>query len=196
MGKEKKIYECGTLKYSLSGVILTIGLLMLGFFSMRFSANIVGLVSLRLKFLQASDMTIAFIMSTIGGVFNMIVCPTVSFKSDRYRGKRWGRRIVFIIGTLPMMCLSMLGFAASGPGGNFLASVLKPLGEFAPATITILIIGIVMVFYQFFYMFVGSVIYYTYNDVIPTQFLARAVGMVQVAGTAAATVFNFFFFIF
>jgi MFS family permease len=137
-------------------------------------------------------MTIAFIMSTIAGIFNMTVCPAVSFKSDRYRGKRWGRRIVFIVGTLPMMCLALLGFATSGVAGEFLAGVLKPLGEFAPATIIVVLLGIMMVFWQFFYMFIGSVIYYIYSDVIPTQFLARAVGMVQVAAVAAATVVNLF----
>ena len=194
MSSEKKVYECGSLKYTIGGVVLAIGLLMLGFFSFRFAAGMISLVTLRLKFLQASDTTIALIMSTIAGIFNMTVCPVVSFKSDRYRGKRFGRRNIFIIGTLPIFCLGLLGFAFSSPLGNALAALLKPLADFSPASMTILIIGIVMVFYQFFYMFVASVIYYLYNDVIPARFLARAVGMVQVAGTAAATVFNFFFF--
>ncbi len=194
MPEKKKIYECGPLRYTLGGLILVCGLLMLGFFSVNFASNSVGLVSLRLKFLGASDMTIAFIISTIGGIFNMTVCPTVSFKSDRYRGKRWGRRIVFIISTLPMMCISMIGFAASGKLGGIISSWLQPLGEYSPATVTIGIIAVIMVVYKFFYMFVGSVIHYIYNDIIPPQFLARVVGMVQVASTASSTIFNFFCF--
>ena len=67
MSSEKKVYECGSLKYTIGGVVLAIGLLMLGFFSFRFAAGMISLVTLRLKFLQASDTTIALIMSTIAG---------------------------------------------------------------------------------------------------------------------------------
>ncbi|MBR7131536.1 MAG: MFS transporter [Lentisphaeria bacterium] len=196
MSGKKTFYECGTLKYTMPGLIVAIGLLMLGFFSFRFSSQMVSLVALRLKFLNASDTTVALIMSTIGSVFNMTVCPVVSFKSDRYRNRPFGlgRRNVFILGTLPMVCLGFLGFAFSGQLGNVLSGVLAPWAEFSPASLTVMIIGIVMVFYQFFYMFVASVIYYLYNDVIPARFLARAVGMVQVTGTAASTIFNLFLF--
>jgi MFS family permease len=133
-------------------------------------------------------------MSTIGGVFNITVCPTVSFKSDRYRGKRWGRRIFFIISTLPMMCMSFLLFAFSSSIGNGVAALIGRWHEVSPAAVTLGVITVIMAMYQFFYMFIGSVIYYIYNDVIPQQFLARVVGMVQVATVAAGALFNFLFF--
>jgi hypothetical protein len=80
MNTEKKIYECGTLRYSLGGVIFTAALIMLGFFCMTFSSNaLVNTISLRIKDLGAPDTLIMVTMSTIGGIFNITVCPTVSF---------------------------------------------------------------------------------------------------------------------
>ena len=186
-----KIYECGTLRYSLAGVITICALIMLGFFCMNFVGSAVsGLIPIHLKNLNASNTTIAFIMTTIGGIFNLTVCPAVSFKSDRYRGKRWGRRCVFIISTLPFFAGSVFLFAAS----KYISQFIANFANLAPATVTIGVIAIIMAMYQFFYMFVASVIYYIYNDCIPTVFLARVVGMSRVAAVAASAVFNYFFF--
>ncbi len=187
----KKIYECGTLRYTLGGVVGACALIMLGFFCMNFvGAAVIGMIPVHLKGLGASNANIAFIMTTIGGIFNLTVCPAVSFKSDRYRGKRWGRRCVFIIGTLPMYCAAVFLFAGADTIGSWIA---KAAG-FAPATVTIMVFAVIMAMYQFFYMFVASVIYYIYNDIIPTRFLARVVGMTQVGAVAASAVFNLFFF--
>lgn len=188
---EKKIYECGTLRYTPGGVIGVCALIMLGFFCVNFvGAAVIGMTPVHLKGLGANDATIAFIMTTISGIFNLTVCPAVSFKSDRYRGKRWGRRCVFIIGTLPMYCAAIFLFAGADTIGSWIAGA----ADLAPATVTIGVFAVIMAMYQFFYMFVASVIYYLYNDIVPTRFLARAVGMTQVGAVAASATFNFFFF--
>jgi hypothetical protein len=129
-------------------------------------------------------------MTTIAGIFNLTVCPVVSFKSDRYRGKRWGRRCVFIIGTMPMYCAAVFLFAGADTIGRCIAS----WSSASPAAVTVVVLAVIMAMFQFFHMFVASVIYYIYNDVIPAQFLARVVGMTQVGAVAASAVFNFFFF--
>lgn len=195
MSDNAKIYECGPLRYTMAGVVMTVGLLILGFCSLRIASNTMSsLMPLRLKELGASDFTIAFIMTSIAGVLNFTVCPMISFKSDRYRGKRWGRRGVFILGSLPVLSAMLLCFAVSGPAGEAAARILRPWAEMTPATVTIVLIGIIMFIYQFFYMFPASLLYYLYNDVIPAQFVARATGLVQVALTAVAALFDFFFF--
>ncbi len=188
----KQVYECGTLRYSLGGLLLAVGLILFAFFSLTLTTSIINnLIPLQLKdALGADNKTITIIIGTIGGIFNITICPIVSFKSDRYRS-RWGRRIPFILWTLIPYVLSIIGFAFSAEIAAFFRK-LAVAGEVAPATVTIITIGIIMAFYQFFYMFVGSVIYYIYNDVIPVAFQARVVGVVQVASTAAATVFNLF----
>lgn len=195
MDRERKIYECGTLRYTLGGVILTSALIMFGFFCHSFAATVVtNAVTLRVKSLGASDTLMAIILTTIAGVFNMTVCPAVSFKSDRYRGKRWGRRIYFIISTLPMFCAAMLLFGFSGYIGDGLAVLIGKVKSVSPAAVTLGVIALVMVMYQFYRMFVASVIYYIYNDVIPQQFQARVIGAVQVVTVASGAIFNFWFF--
>ncbi len=189
---EKKIYECGTLRYTLGGLLFAVGMLLFAFFSLCFTTSVVNtLIPLQLKdALGADNKTIAIITGTIGGIFNLSICPMVSFKSDRYRS-RWGRRIPFILLTLPMLVTGILLFAFSDVIADFLREHAH-LTRFAPATVTIFMIGVAMVIYQFFYMFVGSVIYYIYNDIIPFAYQARVVGAVQVATTVANTVFNIF----
>ena len=188
----KKIYECGTLRYSLGGLLVAVGLILFAFFCFTLTTSIVNtLIPLQLKdVLGADNKTITVIISTIGGIFNITICPMVSFKSDRYRS-RWGRRIPFILWTMVPYVLSILFFAFSDSIAAFLRN-FAGLSKVAPATMTIITIGVVMAFYQFFYMFVASVIYYIYNDVIPVRFQARVVGAVQVATTAASTIFNLF----
>ena len=161
MDDKKQIYECGTLRYTLTGVVVAAGLIMLGFFSYHTSTYAVNnAIPLQLKSLGASNTLIVLIMTTISTIFNMTICPAVSFRSDRYRGKRWGRRIVFIISTLPMMVACLLLFAFSGSIGNGLALLLKKWCSVSPTTFIIGTIAVIMVLYRFFYMFVGSLIYY------------------------------------
>ena len=194
MSDKKQIYECGTLRYTLTGVVVAAGLIMMGFFSYHISTYAVtSAVPLRLKELGASNTLIVLIMTTISTIFNMTICPAISFRSDRYRGKRWGRRIVFIIGTLPMMVTCLLLFAFSGSIGSGLAAMVKNWCSVAPTTFIIGTIAVIMVLYRFFYMFVGSLIYYIYNDVIPQRFLARVVGLVQVVSVGAVALFDFCF---
>ena len=190
---EKKFYECGTLRYTLGGLLFAVGMLLFAFFCFIFTTSVVNtLIPLQLKdALGADNKTIAIITGTIGGIFNITICPMVSFKSDRYRS-RWGRRIPFILLTLPMYVAGILMFAFSDVIADFLRAHAH-LARFAPTTVTIFMIGVAMVIYQFFYMFVGSVIHYIYNDIIPFAYQARVVGAVQVASTLANTLFHFFF---
>ena len=196
----KKIYECGTLRYTAGGLIITTALIMVGFFGMQFAALAVNkIIPLHLKGLDSNDTLIAFIMTTISSILNMTVCPAVSFKSDRYRRKkglfgRFGRRIVYIIGTLPMFAGTLILFGFADKIGEGLSKILGSWGGYSPVSLTIATIAVIMLCYQFFYMFVASVIYYIYNDVIPQQFLTKVVGLVQVTTTAASAIFNFFLF--
>ncbi|MBO5924565.1 MAG: hypothetical protein J6Q81_08625, partial [Lentisphaeria bacterium] len=61
-------------------------------------------------------------------------------------------------------------------------------------TMTIILLAIIVIIYQFFFMFVGSVIYYIYNDLIPPQFMTRFMGVIQILSSLAAAFFNFFIF--
>ena len=191
----EKRYTCEGLTYTLPQLLWTSFLILLGFFCYTLAlAFVPSIMPLKLDALGANSKTIAFIMTTIGQVFNITICPMVSYQSDRYRSKRWGRRVPFILYTMPMFCASWLLFAFVDKEASFLSAFLEKWVVIAPTTMAIILIALIMVIYQFFLMYVGSVIYYIYNDTIPAQFLARFVGAVNVVCQCASACFNFFIF--
>lgn len=183
---------CGTIQYTSLTLFIVFFWLLLGWFCFTLSAQIVPqFIPLKLGQLGASNKEIGFIITSIGSILNTFVCPIVSFKSDRYRSK-WGRRIPFILFTLPMLCLGWILFGYAEDIASFLHGHLTFLDSFPTASIAVMLIGIIMFFFQFFYMFVGSVIYYIANDVIPTAYLARFISILQVVNTSASLVFSYF----
>ncbi len=156
-------------------------------------AVVPSILPLKLKDLGCSNWLMGLILTTSPGILNMTICPYVSFKSDRYRSK-WGRRIPFIIWTMPFLCASL---ALMGLGDDLCGMLQRNsefLRSFAPATITIVLIAVFLIMFQFFNMFVGSVFWYLFNDVVPAQFLARFYGLFRIVGTGAGALYNFFIF--
>ena len=185
--KEPVLYTAGPLTYTRGKLLLTMALIILGVFVYAVSVMFVPkIIPLRLKDLGCSNTLLIFIMSTFAQVLNMTVCPWVSFKSDRYRSKRWGRRFPFIFYTMPMMCAAWLLFAFVDTESALLLKAIEPYIALSPATMTIILLAIIVIIYQFFFMFVGSVIYYIYNDLIPPQFMTRFMGVIQILSSLAA----------
>ncbi|MCX6983952.1 MAG: MFS transporter, partial [Lentisphaerae bacterium] len=152
-----------------------------------------SILPLKLKGLGCSNWLMGLILTTAPGILNMTVCPYVSFKSDRYRS-RWGRRIPFIIWTMPFLCGSLALMGLSDDVCGLLQRNSEFLRQFTPATVTIALIAFFLIMFQFFNMFVGSVFWYLFNDVVPPQFLARFIGMFKIVGTGAGALYNFFIF--
>ena len=191
----KETFTCEGLHYTWPGLIKAMGLILLGFFTYTITlAFVPAVMPLKLAALGANNKMIVLIMSTIGQIFNITVCPMVSFQSDRYRSKRWGRRIPFILFTMPMMIAAWVLFAFADSEAAALSSMLSRWCTVAPTTMAVVLIALIMVLYQFFLMYVGSVIYYIYNDTIPTRFLSRIAGLVTVVSSCAGMIFNFFIF--
>jgi MFS family permease len=116
----------------------------------------------------------------------------VSFRSDRYRSK-WGRRIPFIIFTLPFLTLFLVLLGFSEQIGAWVHAIaFAQSGMFSAATVSIVIIGVFMVGFQFFNMFVGSVYWYLFNDVVPEHLIGRFLGLFRIVSGLAGIVFNQF----
>ena len=155
----KRTYTCENLTYTMPSLLAAMGLILLGFFTYTLSmAFVPQIMPLKLEVLGANNKEIAFIMLTIGQVFNITVCPMVSFQSDRFRSRRWGRRIPFILFTMPMMCAAWLLFAFVDSEAAWLSPAIARFVTVAPATLAVILIGLIMLLYQFFLMYVGSVI--------------------------------------
>ena len=186
-----KTYSVGTLTYSLPALAFLMAWLLWGDFCFTLMESVFPTVlPLKLKHLEAPSWVIALIVTGIPGLLNATVCPAVSFWSDRHRGPM-GRRIPFILFTIPFLCafLILLGFA--GPLATFLAKH----GIVSDARFAALILcGVFTVGFQFFNMFVASVYYYLFNDVVPHEFLGRFLAAFRVVGTLSSSLFSFFIF--
>jgi len=191
---ESKRYHCGTLTYTTRGLLVLFAWLLWGDFCFTLMETVVpAILPLKLKALGAPNWLMAFIMSTLPGILNMTICPWVSFKSDRYRSK-WGRRIPFILGTLPMLCLSLVALGWTDVIAALAQRWLPLALHVAPVTLTIVLLALFMVCFTFFNMFVGSVFWYLFNDVVPAEFFGRFYGSFRMVGMSASVLFNLFIF--
>ena len=187
-------YSVGTLTYTKMGLVALFGWLLWGDFCFQVMESLnPAIVPLKLRSLDAPNWAIALIMTTLPGMLNTTVCPWVSFKSDRHRGPM-GRRIPFILYTLPFLtgCLLLLGF--SEQIGHVLHGLLPVSWGLSHSTVTIACIGFFMVAFKFFDMFVNSVFWYLFNDVVPQEFLGRFFGLFRIVAHLESMVFGFFIF--
>jgi MFS family permease len=108
-----KLYRVGTLTYTRAKLAVLFFWLLWGDFCYMLMETVVpSILPLKFKELGASNLTVGLIMITIPMILNSMINPIVSFKSDRYRS-RWGRRIPFIVTTLPFLVLFLLGIGFS-----------------------------------------------------------------------------------
>lgn len=186
-------YRVGTLEYSKRGLVLLFAWMLWGDFCFTLMEAVVpNILPLKLKSLEAANITVALITTALPAVLNMTVCPWVSFRSDRYRS-RWGRRIPFILFTLPFLTLFLILLGFGSQIGTWVhAAMFAQNGWLSSASVSVFLIGVFMVGFQFFNMFVGSVYWYLFNDVVPERFIGRFLGLFRLVGGLASTLFNFF----
>jgi MFS family permease len=130
-------------------------------------------------------------VGTIAGLMNIIITPIVSYRSDRHRG-RWGRRIPYLLWPTPFITLFLIMVGFSTDIGNWLYTLLCKIVHVSPTTVILWTVGVCSVLFQFFNMFVASVYFYLFNDVVPEQFLGRFYAFFRLTGACAGFVFNYF----
>ena len=189
-GTGRKIYRCGTLSYTLPGLVMIFAWLLWGDFCFTLMEQVVpSIMPLKLHSLESSNWIIALIMSTLPGVFNTTVCPWVSFKSDRYRS-RWGRRIPFIVYTMPFLVASLIFIGFSDQLGAWLHAMVLSHRGWTQSMAIVMLLAIFAGFFDLFNMFVGSVYWYLFNDVVPAQFLSRFLSLFRMVGILAGMIYS------
>jgi MFS family permease len=153
-----------------------------------------SIMPLKFKAVGAPNAIMGLVITSIPNIINVVCNPVISVKSDRFRS-RWGRRIPFIVATMPFLlaCLVCLGFSDQigfWMHGHF--SVF--LGRFSPTAVAIFIMGTAMTLFSFFNTFVNSVFWYLFNDVVPEQFLARFMSWFRMVSMGAGAFYNLFIF--
>jgi MFS family permease len=191
---EAKTYHCGTLSYTKKGLFVLIGWLLWGDFCFTLMETVVpSIIPLKLNSLGASSTFIALMMSTLPGIFNTTVCPWVSFKSDRHRGKG-GRRRPFIIYSMPFLVLSLLFIGFSEQLGGWLHGMFLSGGMITRSTVVIGLLAVFLAMFDLFNMFVGSLYMCLFNDVVPRQYIGRFLAWFRIVGVLTAAGYQYFIF--
>ena len=183
--------KVGTLTYTKAGLVGLFFFLLWGDFCFTLMETLVpNIMPLQLNKLGAPNWVVGLIIATIPSLMTTVVNPFVSFRSDRLRSK-WGRRIPFLAGATPFLVIFLILLGYSEAIGRFVHHTLLG-GRGSDLVVILTVIGVLMVCFQFFNLFVNSVYYYLFNDVVPHAYLARMMALFRVVGTGAGSFFNYF----
>lgn len=183
-----QVYTRGSLTYTPFQLVKLFTCLLIGGFSITFIQCVQagGLFTLSLNAFDASPAFISVVLGSIPAALNMILCPIISYRSDHCHSKL-GRRKPYILLSVPIMTVAIVAI-------GWTPSLVDPLSNLLgmPSALTgKLLIGLFIAIYSFFNMFVGSVFYYLYADVVPTEFIGRFNAFFTLVGSGTGIVFNF-----
>jgi len=187
-------FKCGSLLYTKRGLFSLFGWLIWGDFCFTIMEHVVpSILPLHLRNLGASNMVIGLVLTTLPGIFNITVTPWLSFKSDRHRS-RWGRRIPFMLFTLPFLTLSLLFIGFSDQIGAWVHASFFSGSAIRQAQVVIVLLTVFAAAFDLFNMFVTTVFSYLFRDVVPQSHFSRFSAYFKVAGQTTGMLYNFFLF--
>src|SRR5438067_435537 len=104
----RKLFQAGTLRYTMAGMVILFSWLLLGDFAFSLMELVIPkILPLTLREVGASNATIGLIVGTIASLMNLVLNPIISFSSDRHRG-RWGRRKPYLIWSAPFISIFLI----------------------------------------------------------------------------------------
>ena len=191
-------FKVGTLHYTGFGMIMVFVWLLWGDFCfILLDTHIPELLPLKLKEMGASDTANSVLNKTLAYTITFFLAPWVSFRSDRTR-TRWGRRIPYLLLSTPFVGLFLcaIGYYDSlttlFTGG---AEQVRFLGmTITKQTAAILVIGALMVGWDFANIFVSTVYYYLFNDVVPSKYLSRFLALFRIVFSLASIAYHRYVF--
>lgn len=207
-----KTWSVGSLTYTISGLVILFGLLLIGDFawSMR-ERSVAPMSQWYLNHLKVPSLVFGLLVSSFPALIQLFVGPFISVKSDRYRSK-WGRRIPFLLITTPMAAIGMIGLGLtpllaarlhglcdSAPVGAWLHRTLDgtPMGAWilSMATsemgISLLCFGIFWTCFEVASIAGKPVFDGLINDVVPRPLLGRFYGLFRIVSLTDGMIFNF-----
>jgi len=183
----------GTLVYSKAGIFTLFTWLLWGDFSFSLMEAVwPSVLPLKLRSLDASNFVIALLLTTIPSLMNFVLNPIISTASDRYRSKR-GRRIPFLLFATPFVTIFLVLLGLSKQLGASLHAIMATAAPawLTPTTLTIGLISVLVISFRFFELFINTIYWYLFNDVVPQTLLGRFLGLFRVVGALAGALYNF-----
>lgn len=181
----QRIWSVGTLRYTKAGITMLFFWLMWNDFCLVLKGSVPGLTPILMKDLGATNAQIALYISTLGGMFNILINPFVSTWSDNHRGP-YGRRRPFLFFAAPLCAL----FLCAIPFMPRLAPVLG-LGTVSGV---IMLVGLAFICFSVFNSVIAAIFSYYYWDVVPADLLGRFNSIAKIVTTAASFLWSFFIF--
>jgi MFS family permease len=182
----------GRLHYTKAGLFALFCWLLWGDFCFTIMEHVMkALLPIQLKAIGANNTSISVMLNILPNLLGFTVGPWVSFKSDRCT-HRWGRRKPYIVYTMPFLCLALVGIGFT----EDIAVAVREwplLAEYpiiTASTLTLFIVGTLIVTFAFFNEFVNSVFWYQFVDVVPENHLGRFMGLFRLVGALSAFLFS------
>lgn len=191
----RKTFHAGTLTYTAAGILGLFFWLLWGDFCFSLMNGIWRtILPLQIKSLEMPNWLIGVIVISIPSTLNVILNPIISTVSDRTRS-RWGRRRPFMLFATPFISLFLCVMGFSGDIGHWLhAGTLGQLSGWSLGAITVGVIGVALFLFYSADLFVSTVFYYLFNDVVPVPLMARFLALFRMVGTGAGALYNQFIF--
>jgi MFS family permease len=192
--KGEKVWTVGTLAYTKRGLVVLFAWLLWGDFCWTMMEAVVpSILPLKLRSLESPNVLIGLILTSLPAALNIGITPALSFKSDRHRGPL-GRRTPFILYTVPFLALTMILIAYSDSLGGWVNRSFLSGDPANQAKVVILLLAIFAAAFDFFNMFVYTVYWYLFADVVPKAFMGRFMSWFRLVGIIASFLYNFFVF--
>ncbi|MDD2706842.1 MAG: hypothetical protein PHV34_02440 [Verrucomicrobiae bacterium] len=180
------------MSYTKAGLITLFAWLLWGDFCFTLMETVVpAILPLKLRSLESSNWLIGAIMTTLPGIFNATISPWVSFKSDRYRSK-WGRRIPFIFYSMPFLTVTLVLIGYGDMLGVWIHGHFFKNSIVGQASVVIVVLAFFAACFDFFNMFVATVYWYLFSDVVPENLMSRFMSYFRLVGMVCSVGFNFF----
>ncbi len=184
-----KTWRVGTLVYSAAALGVLFAWLLWGDFAGAVKdRSITAALQVMLKRFGASDTFSAILFGSLPSLVGILFNPILSYKSDRHRGP-WGRRIPFLLISIPFTCGSMMGLGISPWLGQHIDGLL---GSHSPG-LNFCVLGSFALFWTIFdfgntagnSMF-GALI----NDVVPQTLVGRFFGGMRIVSLLVGIAFG------
>lgn len=186
-------YRAGTLTYTFGGLAVLFAFLLLGDFAQAIRERCVSdLFQVLLRKYQVSDLVFGLLATAIPALMTLVMVPVVGIVSDNYRS-RHGRRIPFLIITIPVVVIGILGLAAAPSFAPALAPMFGG-GTAGARTATVMSLALFWAMFEagsiIAHMLFGALI----NDVVPSRVIGRFFGIFRIIGLGAGILFNVYLF--
>src|SRR2546430_10284415 len=189
----KPQFHVGTLRYTGFGMLMVFIWLLWGDFCFTLlDQNIPNILPMKLKEIGAGDTTNSVLNGTIAYTITFFLAPMVSVRSDRTR-TRWGRRIPYLFWSTPFVGLFLVLIGCYDSLTNLVighAAQVSLLGfTLTRAGVSIFILGTMLVGWDLANIFVNTIYYYLFNDVVPAKYMSRFFAMFRVVFSLAGMAF-------